>query len=212
MKMNKYNCWEFMKCGRGVGGDKVDELGVCPVATETFANGLKGGINRGRLCWVISGNGCKDNVKCSDLHHKNSCFQFEFRYKVTMEEGLVTICRETGLFLNNALYHTNYVERRSIKRLPASINVRFMNHNTTYNGTVTNISKKGMFIETERINFPFNPQFNIAIPLNKKMMNIRANLSRMMKSRNSYKGLGFDLRNPPQEYLKFMEICYKRSE
>ena len=24
------NCWEYMKCGREKGGEKADELGVCP--------------------------------------------------------------------------------------------------------------------------------------------------------------------------------------
>ncbi|MFH1294085.1 MAG: two-CW domain-containing protein [Pseudomonadota bacterium] len=28
--MAKTNCWEHKKCGRKVGGAKVQELGVCP--------------------------------------------------------------------------------------------------------------------------------------------------------------------------------------
>lgn len=32
--MSRTNCWEYFKCGREPGGSKVDELGVCPAATE----------------------------------------------------------------------------------------------------------------------------------------------------------------------------------
>jgi hypothetical protein len=96
--VSKYNCWEFKKCGRGVGGDKVDESGRCPVAAETPANSLNGGINGGRICWVMNGNGCHDKL----MHGKDFCFQCEFRYKVTLEEGLLNICKATGLFLSNS--------------------------------------------------------------------------------------------------------------
>ena len=88
-----------MKCGREIGGDKTDKLGVCPVAAETSANGLSGGINGGRICWIIAENCNNGDIQCSDLHRKSSCFACEFRYKVTMEEGLPNVCKATGLLL-----------------------------------------------------------------------------------------------------------------
>jgi hypothetical protein len=91
-----------MKCGRGIGGDKVDESGSCPVASETPANNLNGGINGGRICWIIAESCCNGEVKCSTFHRKDSCFSCEFRYKVTAEEGLLNVCRATGLFLENS--------------------------------------------------------------------------------------------------------------
>jgi hypothetical protein len=99
---NKYNCWEFMKCGREMGGDKTAESGVCPVAAESAAHGLNGGINAGRICWVVAGNSSKGTVKCSDSHGEHHCFQCEFRYKVTREEGLLNICKATGALLPKA--------------------------------------------------------------------------------------------------------------
>jgi hypothetical protein len=33
-----------MKCGREVGGARVDELDVCPVSHEDSADGLNGGL------------------------------------------------------------------------------------------------------------------------------------------------------------------------
>lgn len=60
--MPKINCWEYKKCGRQPGGINVDELGVCPAATENKADKLNGGINGGRACWGIKYTLC-DNVK-----------------------------------------------------------------------------------------------------------------------------------------------------
>jgi hypothetical protein len=86
-----------MKCGREVGADRTDELGVCPVSHEDSAGGLNGGLNGGRICWVMNGNGCHDKL----MHGKDFCFQCEFRYKVIQEEGLLNICKATGNFLND---------------------------------------------------------------------------------------------------------------
>lgn len=30
------NCWEFMRCGREVGGKNTEKLGVCPVSPEPY--------------------------------------------------------------------------------------------------------------------------------------------------------------------------------
>ena len=95
--MKKYNCWEFKKCGREAGGEMSNELGVCPVTLFNAADGLNGGVNGGRICWIIDRNGCKDRI----MHGKDFCFQCEFRYMVTNEEGMINVCKATGLYLNN---------------------------------------------------------------------------------------------------------------
>ncbi len=48
--MKKINCWKYKKCGQEPGGNKVYELGVCPAATNSTANGINGGKNGGRIC------------------------------------------------------------------------------------------------------------------------------------------------------------------
>jgi hypothetical protein len=57
--MKKQNCWEVKKCGREPGGIRADEFGVCPAAEEGKADGIHGGENGGRCCWVIPGTLCK---------------------------------------------------------------------------------------------------------------------------------------------------------
>lgn len=46
----KLNCWEKKNC------DKLD----CPARSETKLDGIHGGKNGGRACWVIAGTKCKD--------------------------------------------------------------------------------------------------------------------------------------------------------
>ncbi len=49
------NCWEFTGCGREPGGDRADDLGVCPAAADRRFDGINGGKNGGRTCWVVAG-------------------------------------------------------------------------------------------------------------------------------------------------------------
>lgn len=100
--MNKFNCWEFMKCGREPGGENADESGVCPVASERSANGLNGGVNGGRICWIIAENCCINNGRNPHMSQEDCCFQCEFRYRVTQDEGLLNVCKATGHFLSNS--------------------------------------------------------------------------------------------------------------
>ena len=96
----KYNCWEFMKCGKGQTDNNQGKSDICPIVFETSANGLNGGDNGGRICWIVATNGCKGKVKCFDLHREDSCFQCEFRYKVMIEEGFHEVCNATGILLS----------------------------------------------------------------------------------------------------------------
>jgi len=99
--MTKLNCWEFMKCGKGCGGDNADGSGVCRVADRTSADGLNEGKNGGRICWVISGDYGNDKAGDPEIQQISKCISCEFRRKVTMEEGLLSVCRSTGILLMN---------------------------------------------------------------------------------------------------------------
>ncbi len=55
MPSNRQNCWEYMKCGRESGGDKVAELGICRAAIDKSFDGINSGKNGGRICWAIAG-------------------------------------------------------------------------------------------------------------------------------------------------------------
>lgn len=85
--MAKLNCWEFKKCGRQPGGEKVHELGVCIVSVVAATNGLNSGKNGGRVCWAVAGTLCGGKAQGTFAAKLPSCLQCEFFKLVIKEEG-----------------------------------------------------------------------------------------------------------------------------
>jgi hypothetical protein len=68
------------------------ELGVCPAATASEADGLNGGEMAGRICWAVSGNFSDDGeVRCASAGELVTCMACEFFKDVLMEEGIYEI-------------------------------------------------------------------------------------------------------------------------
>ncbi len=86
--MGKNNCWDVKKCERGPGGAKAHEFGVCQAAAEQRADGIHGGINGGRCCWVIAGTLCKGATPQGDYMQKfcSDCQNCDFYSMVKKEE------------------------------------------------------------------------------------------------------------------------------
>jgi len=61
--MGKLNCWEFKKCGRQPEGVHEHNLGTCPAPLERMLDGVHGGKNAGRACWVLAGTMCGGKVQ-----------------------------------------------------------------------------------------------------------------------------------------------------
>jgi len=89
--MQKKNCWEYMKCGRQPGGDKVSELCECPTAIlSTYPDGkYNSGKALGRRCWRISGTLCGEGVQVQGTFATkiSDCRECTFYKKVKEEEG-----------------------------------------------------------------------------------------------------------------------------
>ncbi|RMF94420.1 MAG: hypothetical protein D6736_00085 [Nitrospinota bacterium] len=85
--MLRQNCWEVKQCGREPGGARVNELGVCPAASDTSAHGLNGGKNGGRICWAVTGTFCGGQVQGTFAQKRLSCMNCEFFKQVQQEEG-----------------------------------------------------------------------------------------------------------------------------
>lgn len=92
----KINCWEYNKCGREPGGERANELGVCPASTEKKLDGIHGGTNAGRTCWVVAANACA----CGQ-QDRQQCASCDF-YKIVERESTDFHQLNTLLvFLNN---------------------------------------------------------------------------------------------------------------
>jgi hypothetical protein len=85
--LKKLNCWEVKKCGREKGGVNAAELGVCTAAELSKAEGINGGKNGGRICWLIAGTLCGGKVQGSYAQKLSNCLKCEFYVKVKSEEG-----------------------------------------------------------------------------------------------------------------------------
>jgi c-di-GMP-binding flagellar brake protein YcgR len=83
--MAKLNCWEFKKCGREPGGDKVSEFGICPVALEDRTDGVNNGKHAGRACWIIGGTFCGGKIQGTSAAKIDTCMNCDF-YKVVLDE------------------------------------------------------------------------------------------------------------------------------
>ncbi len=92
----KKNCWEFKNCGRQPGGEHIRDLGICPAATETRLNGIHGGKNAGRACWVVAGTFCNGQIQGTFAHKYRNCDICDFYQAARKEEG-------TGFMLSATL-------------------------------------------------------------------------------------------------------------
>jgi hypothetical protein len=95
------------------------------------------------------------------------------------------------------------MEKRAFERMPVTIECHCCN--TEYFGTLVDLSEKGMFIRSQKIRFPLESEFDILIPLNEDMLNVRVKVNRLIKSNDYYyDGMGVELLNPPTKYLEFL--------
>ncbi len=86
MKQSKSNCWEYKNCGREPGGEQSKRSGVCPAATENRLDGIHGGQNAGRSCWVVAGTFCCGMVLGSSARERDTCTSCDFYQLVKKEE------------------------------------------------------------------------------------------------------------------------------
>lgn len=84
--MGKQNCWEMKKCGREPGGSHK-ELGVCPAAVEKRLDGVHGGANAGRACWVVAGTLCGGQEQGTFAKKYHNCEKCDFFRQVQKDEG-----------------------------------------------------------------------------------------------------------------------------
>ena len=75
----KKNCWDVKNCGR--------ENGNCPAVEETRLNGVHGGKNAGRACWVVAGTLCSSIIQGSFALMYFNCKECSFFQSVKNEEG-----------------------------------------------------------------------------------------------------------------------------
>lgn len=89
----KINCWEFMGCGLHVSSSSTDsQYPVCPAYTEKRFNGVHGGKNAGRVCWLVSNTMCNSSIQGACEQKYPTCMTCDFYRYVMDEEETAFIC------------------------------------------------------------------------------------------------------------------------
>ncbi|MDY0087540.1 MAG: hypothetical protein RBS78_03175 [Coriobacteriia bacterium] len=85
---NRLDCWEYQGCGRGPGGRRTNQDGECPAASASSLDGVNGGRDGGRACWIVTGTRCggKRSGPFEDKIHE--CRKCSFYARVQVEEVL----------------------------------------------------------------------------------------------------------------------------
>lgn len=85
-KKMKKNCWEFKGCSRQFVGKHSKNKRVCLASTMTSYDGVNDGDNGGRVCWMITGTTCNDEIQETFSHKIETCVKCDFYKAVAAEE------------------------------------------------------------------------------------------------------------------------------
>ncbi len=104
------------------------------------------------------------------------------------------------------------MKERAFPRRTINIQADFIYDKVRYAGTVMNLSKKGMYINTELrlplglnlIHTFFKPELEIIFPFNGNILKVPLKVRRFVKTDGLYNGIGADVYNPPENYFVFI--------
>jgi hypothetical protein len=82
----KKNCWEFKRCGMEKKRNR-NTSGNCPVPTMSLYDGVHDGKNGGRVCWMIAGSACQEDVQGTFAQKLETCSDCDFYESVQVAEG-----------------------------------------------------------------------------------------------------------------------------
>ena len=105
------------------------------------------------------------------------------------------------------------MKKRAHERIPVDLDISFLQFNTKYSGTVKNISKNGMYIETYMplpfnskldLHMPFKARLKILIDFNNEVLEVPVQVKRLVNNGTSLIGMGVMLLNSSPSYMDFM--------
>ncbi len=82
----KKNCWEVKGCGQQR-REHNNTLVKCPVPEMAASDGINGGKNAGRICWLIANTMCRGDNATTFEDMIKVCTECDFYKLVREEEG-----------------------------------------------------------------------------------------------------------------------------
>jgi hypothetical protein len=95
------------------------------------------------------------------------------------------------------------MEKRAYQRAPTHLPIKYICDNSQYSGTAMNVSENGMFIRTNNF-LPCDNIVEISIPLKEQIYRVSANIRRIEKQTDADFTVGFELIDPPDNYIKYV--------
>jgi hypothetical protein len=105
------------------------------------------------------------------------------------------------------------MKERAFPRKTVNIQADFIYNEIRYEGTITNFSKKGMYINTE-LHLPvksnivhtfFKPKLEIFLHVNGNILKVPVKVRRLIRTNGFYNGIGVDVYDPPQDYFELFD-------
>jgi len=95
------------------------------------------------------------------------------------------------------------MKKRSVERIPLSLEAEFDWSREIRSGSLANISEKGMLLTTGNCP-PMRAKFNISLPTDGGLLKVPVRVRRVLKKDNRYTAVGLEVVNPPRQYLDYV--------
>lgn len=99
---------------------------------------------------------------------------------------------------------SNVFKKRSNERLPSSLIVKFSHRDSTHYGIVSNISEKGMFINSGVI-LPLDTRLKLSFLLKKGELDVPVIVRWSQNLDGFYDSMGVELVKPSKRYLQLVD-------
>ena len=94
------------------------------------------------------------------------------------------------------------MQRRDCERIPVNVSARLVLGNMFYTGKITNISGKGIFIQTNLCPPP-KAMFTVLVQNENNLLQFFARVKWIKRTSGVYDGIGAEILNPSNNYLDF---------
>jgi len=95
-------------------------------------------------------------------------------------------------------------EKRIYERIPVDLKSRFSYGNIFNSGTITNLSKKEMFIKTENV-IPVDSVITVIMHTGKELFQVFAKVKRLNRTAEHYDGMDIEIISSNYNYLKYVK-------
>ena len=96
------------------------------------------------------------------------------------------------------------MERRAFERIPSDVEARFFYGNMFYAGKITDLSEKGMFVNTKKC-FPPDTLFLVMVCENNRVLKMSVKVKRFIRTNGCNDGMGLEIISPSADYIHYVD-------